>query len=186
MAYLRGRFLSHGSLSVAGARTHLEFVVSPEEAPLLAGWLSGAGLRPSWRIRRGRGVVTWKSSETVGTFLRRTSIDELPQLINGAALLELEAHQVARAVRGDLNRMLNAESANLQRAVAAAGRQLVAIDELEADGRLRQQPNVVRLVAAARRETPESTLSELAERLALHRSTVQRALDRIESLAFHA
>ena len=101
-------------------------------------------------------------------------------------LLELEAHQVARAVRGDLNRMLNAESANLQRAVAAAGRQLVAIDELEADGRLRQQPNVVRLVAAARRETPESTLSELAERLALHRSTVQRALDRIESLAFHA
>ncbi len=178
MAYLRGRFLSHGSLSVAGARTHLEFVVSPEEAPLLAGWLSGAGLRPSWRIRRGRGVVTWKSSETVGTFLRRIGA--------GAALLELEAHQVARAVRGDLNRMLNAESANLQRAVAAAGRQLVAIDELEADGRLRQQPNVVRLVAAARRETPESTLSELAERLALHRSTVQRALDRIESLAFHA
>ena len=137
-----------------------------------------AGLRPSWRIRRGRGVVTWKSSETVGTFLRRIGA--------GAALLELEAHQVARAVRGDLNRMLNAESANLQRAVAAAGRQLVAIDELEADGRLRQQPNVVRLVAAARRETPESTLSELAERLALHRSTVQRALDRTESLAFLA
>jgi cell division protein WhiA len=176
-AYLRGRFLAHGSLSLAAARTHLEFVVPPEQAPVLARWLGEAGMSASWRIRRGRGVVTWKSAETVGTFLRRIGA--------GATLLELEARQVARAMRGDLNRVLNAESANLQRAVAAAGRQLVAIDRLEADGRLARQPNAVRLIAAARRETPESTFSELAERLAMHRSTVQRALERIERLALH-
>jgi len=41
----------------------------------------------------------------------------------------------------------------------------------------------VRLVTAARRETPEATFSELADRLGLHRSTVQRALERIERLA---
>jgi DNA-binding MarR family transcriptional regulator len=41
----------------------------------------------------------------------------------------------------------------------------------------------VREVAAARRETPEATLTELAERLSIHRSAVQRALDRIERLA---
>ena len=76
--------------------------------------------------------------------------------------------------------MLNAESANLQRAVAAAGRQLDAIAQLDADGRLVEQPYVVRLVADARRETPEATLAELAERLELHRSAVQRALERIE------
>jgi len=176
-AYLRGRFLSHGSLSLAAARTHLEFVVPPEQAPVLARWLAEAGMPASWRIRRGRGVVTWKSAEIVGTFLRRIGA--------GAALLELEARQVARAMRGDLNRALNAESANLQRAVAAAGRQLVAIDRLDADGRLARQPNAVRLIAAARRETPESTFSELAERLVLHRSTVQRALERIERLGLH-
>jgi DNA-binding protein WhiA len=82
-----------------------------------------------------------------------------------------------------LNRVLNAESANLQRAVAAAGRQLDAIAQLEADGRLDDQPYAVRLVADARRETPEATLTELAERLELHRSAVQRALERIERLA---
>ena len=43
----------------------------------------------------------------------------------------------------------------------------------------------MRLVAAARRETPEATLSDLAERLAVHRSAVQRALERIERLALH-
>jgi DNA-binding transcriptional regulator WhiA len=175
MAYLRGRFLARGSLSLAGGRTHLEFVLPPDEAPILAGWLSLAGLPASWRLRRGRGVVTWKSGETVGLFLRRIGA--------GAALLELEARQVSRALRGELNRVLNAESANLQRSVAAAGRQLAAIDLLDADGRLGAQPSVVRLVAESRRETPEATLTELAERLSLHRSAVQRALDRLQRLA---
>jgi DNA-binding protein WhiA len=119
--------------------------------------------------------VTWKSAEAVGTFLRRIGA--------AGALLELEARQVSRALRGELNRVLNAESANLQRAVAAAGRQLDAIAQLDADGRLAEQPYVVRVVADARRETPEATLSELAERLELHRSAVQRALERIERLA---
>jgi DNA-binding transcriptional regulator WhiA len=174
-AWLRGRFLARGSLSLAGGRTHLEFVVSADEAPELARRLGSVGWPASWRIRRGRGVVTWKSAEAVGTFLRRIGA--------AGALLELEARQVSRALRGELNRVLNAESANLQRAVAAAGRQLDAIAVLDADGRLSGQPYVVRLVADARRETPEATLADLAERLGVHRSAVQRALERVERLA---
>jgi DNA-binding protein WhiA len=177
MAYLRGLFLARGSLSLAGGRTHLEFVVDRDAAPRLAGWLTDAGLPASWRVRRGRGVVTWKSGDTIGLFLRRIGA--------GGALLELEARQVSRALRGDLNRVLNAESANLQRAVGAAGRQIAAIAELEADGRLAAQPYVVRLVADARRETPEATLGDLAERLGVHRSAVQRALERVERLALY-
>jgi hypothetical protein len=176
-AWLRGRFLARGSLSLANGRTHLEFIVEPEEAAVLAARLAELDLPASWRLRRRRGVVTWKSGEAVGTFLRRIGA--------GAALLELEARQVSRALRGELNRVLNAESANLQRAVAAAGRQLEAIGRLEADGRLAAQPRVVRTVAAARRETPEATLADLAARLELHRSAVQRALERLERLALN-
>lgn len=177
-AFLRGLFLAHGSLSLASGRTHLEFVVAGAEAEPLARHLGELGMPGSWRLRRGRGVVTWKSSETVGTFLRMVG--------GGAALLELESRQVSRSVRGDINRVINAESANLQRAVAAAARQLEAIDAVEADGRLAKQSNTVRLVADTRREIPEATFTELAERLQMHRSAVQRALDRIEFLALHA
>jgi hypothetical protein len=177
VAWLRGRFLAHGSLSLASGRTHLEFVLPLDAAIELCERLGQFQMAAAWRIRRGRGVVTWKSVETVGTFLR---------LVGGvAALLELEARQVSRTVRGDLNRVINAESANLGRAVAAAARNLEAISTLEADGRLAEQPYVVKLVADARREEPESTLAELAERLGLHRSAVQRALERIERLALH-
>ncbi|HEX7495027.1 MAG TPA: DNA-binding protein WhiA, partial [Candidatus Limnocylindrales bacterium] len=177
VAYLRGRFLAHGSLSLASGRTHLEFVLPVEEARELCERLRQFELAAGWRVRRGRGVVTWKSVETVGTFLRLVG--------GGAALLELEARQVSRSVRGDLNRVINAESANLERAVAAAARHLEAIDALEADGRLAEQPYLVRLVADARREEPEATFSGLAERLGIHRSAVQRALDNIERLALH-
>lgn len=174
-AWLRGRFLARGSLSLAGGRTHLEFVVPVEEAPTLVARLSDIGLPASWRVRRARGVVTSKSGEAVGTFLRRIG--------SAGALLEVETRQVSRALRGELNRVLNAESANLQRAVSAAGRQLDAIAVLDADGRLAIQPPVVRLVAEARRATPEASLADLAERLGAHRSAVQRALERLERLA---
>jgi hypothetical protein len=149
MAWLRGRFLARGSLSLSSGRTHLELVVLPDEAPVIAVRLAEMGSPPSWRVRRGRGVVTLKSAESIQLFLRRIGA--------GASLLELEARQVARSLRGDLNRVINAESANLARTVLAAGEQLEAIAALEADGRL--------------------------ARLAMHRSAVQRALERIERLA---
>jgi hypothetical protein len=176
-AYLRGRFLAHGSLSLASGRMHLEFVLPQDEAKALSDQLSSIELAATWRIRRGRGVVTWKSVETVVTFLKVVG--------GGSALLELESRQVSRSVRGDINRVINAESANLVRAVAASARQLEAIDILAGDGRLAEQPYQVRLVADARREEPESTFSELAEKLGLHRSAVQRAVERIERLALH-
>ena len=174
-AWLRGRFLARGSLSLAGGRTHLEFVVDPAESPVLVARLAEIGLPASSRIRRGRGVVTSKSGEAVGTFFRRLGAT--------GTLLEIEARQVSRALRGELNRVLNAESANLQRAVSAAGRQLDAIAILDADGRLAVQPPAVRQAAEARRATPEASLVELAERLGAHRSAIQRALERLERLA---
>ena len=176
-AYLRGRFLVRGSLSVTAGRYHLEFVVPTDEAPVLASRLAGVGLPAGIRVRRGRGVVTWKGGEAIGTFLRWIGA--------GPSVLELESRQVSRAVRGDLNRLLNAESANLDRIASAAARQLAAITVLEADGRLAEQPDSVRSVAARRRAIPEASLVELADELGIPRGRVQRALARIESLALH-
>jgi DNA-binding protein WhiA len=171
LAWLRGRFLAVGSLSLGVGRTHLEFVVDPAGASLLAAHLAEVGLPAAWRLRRGSGVVTWKSREQVVHFLR----------LLGArgALLELEARGVGRSLRSDLNRQFNAETANLRRAVEAAARQLAAIRRLEASGRLSTLPEALRRVAMARVDAPEATFAELAEGSGLTRATVQRALERI-------
>jgi hypothetical protein len=171
IAWLRGRFLAAASMSVSGPRTHVEFVVSREAAPALARRLAEAGFPAAWRQRRGRGVVTWKSMETVLAFLRAAGAS--------TSVLRIESRLVTRQLRGHLNRVLNAETANLARSVASAARQLAAIDSLERDGRLSRMPGTERIVAAARRDAPEASLGELAATLKLSRARVQRALERL-------
>ena len=97
----------------------------------------------------------------------------------------MESRLIGRAVAGQLNRVVNAEHANLRRAVAAARRQLADIDALERQGTLRQMPRQVRQIARARRRAPEASFSELAADLDLSRGQVQRAFGMIESAALH-
>ena len=175
MAYLRGFFLAHGSLSLSGGATHLEFVVAPEEAATLAARLAECGLPASRRVRRGRGVVTWKSADRVVAFLRSVGA--------GPALLDLEARAVARVLRSELNRLANADSANAARSVLAAARQIEAIRLATRSGRLDREREVVRVVAAARVASPDATLDDLAVTCGCTRSAAQRALERIERLA---
>jgi hypothetical protein len=175
LSWLRGRFLAAGSISLGHAGTHAEFVVDPMAAEALAERLSEAGFPASVRVRRRRGVVTWKSTETVLAFLRAAGA--------GSSVLELEARLVTRQMQAHLNRVLNAESANLARSVIATARQLAVIGSLERSGRLASLPETERAVAAARRAAPEQNLTELAAALGLSRARVQRAFERLESEA---
>jgi DNA-binding protein WhiA len=129
-------------------------------------------------MRRGRAVLTWKRTEAILGFLRSCGA--------GASLLELESRLVMRQLQGHLNRVINAENANLERSVASSARQLVIIERLEAQGRLAELPPVERAVADERRAAPEATFSELAARLGFSRARIQRAFARIESAAEEA
>lgn len=175
MAWLRGRFLVDGSLSLAPGQTHLELVVPPDEAALLSHRLGAVGMPASWRLRRGRGVITWKDRETVITFLRRAGAT--------AAVLDLESRAVMQSLHGQLNRALNAEGANLRRSVAASSRQLAAIAQLKESGEWADLSTLDRQVARLRCEAPEQSLRELADRLGVTRARVQRSFERLEARA---
>jgi len=177
-AYLRGAFLVRGSLSVTATGTHLELVVGAEEREPMSRRLAAIGLPAGARLRRGRGVLTWKNADIVTDFLRRIGAS--------AATLELESRLVNRSMTGHLNRVVNAENANLKRAVVAARRQLAEIAALEARGELRRLPRDARRVAVERRRAPEATFSEIAAKLHISRSRVQRAFQLIGSAALHS
>lgn len=175
IAWLRGRILVHGSLSLAAAGAHLELVLDPAEAEGLAPRLAALGHPAGLRTRRGRGVLTWKGGEAIVGLLRRLGVS--------AAALEIEARAVTHALRGHLNRALNAETANLRRAVDAAARQVAAARLLEASGALATLVPFDATVARLRIAAPEATLAELAEELGVARARVQRALVRVEAAA---
>jgi hypothetical protein len=174
-AWLRGRFLSVGSLSLGATGSHLEFVVVPSVAGAMADRLGEAGVPASARIRRGRGVVTVKGHEGVLALLRRMG--------GSSSVLEVEARLVTRQLHGHLNRVLNAETANLRRSVSSSARQLATIDELEAAGALSALSPMAQAVARERRAAPEATFSELAARLGVSRARVQRAFARMDAVA---
>ncbi|MET0773028.1 MAG: DNA-binding protein WhiA [Candidatus Limnocylindrales bacterium] len=174
-AWLRGRFLAAGSLSTGDAGVHLELSDSPAAAEVLAGELAAMGLASSWRVRRGRGVVTLKRTDDVITLLRWIGAS--------ATVLDLEARLVSRQLHGHLNRVINAEGANLRRSVRAAHRQLEAVRMLQDDGRLARLAPQDREVGAARLEAPEASLTELAAMTGIGRSRVQRALERMVAVA---
>ncbi len=178
VAWLRGLVLARGSLSIGASGTHLELVLPPEELAEVRTRLMEMSLTFGVRMRRGKGVITWKDAAAVLDLLRVIGVS--------SAALEIESRFVSRELRGHLNRVVNAENANLARAVAAAHRQLADIDTLEHAGALRRMPSHVRRVASARRRSPEATLAELALAVDLSRGQVQRALERISDAALHA
>ena len=70
-----------------------------------------------------------------------------------------------KAVVGGVNRRVNCDAANLDKAVEAAQEQIEAIHRLEERGMLDELPPKLRATAEVRLAHPELTLSQLAEAL---------------------
>jgi DNA-binding protein WhiA len=170
-AYLRGLFLAGGSLSTGASGNLLELRPPRGEARRSREMLVRAGLVPHTRSRRGRTIHLLRDGDAIATFLRLAGASE--------TLLRFESRRVSREVRGRTNAQVNAESANLARAVVAARRQAEAIHALAESGRLPRLPAHLRAAARARLRAPEATLSELAARLDTTKWTVRQRLRRI-------
>jgi DNA-binding protein WhiA len=149
-------------------------VLTQAEARHVVTALAAEGVSGLYRVRRGRGVIVWKDRSDILDLLRRLGA--------GSSIAEIEARGVVRQIRGELNRSVNAETANLQRAVSAGMRQARAAAELIEEGGL-PPGGLLQRVSSARLAHPEATIAELGETLSLSRSVVQRALATIERQA---
>lgn len=175
-AFLRGLLLGAGSVSGGPGGPHVEFVFRERSGALeLERLLADSGVRGLRMERRGRHVVYLKGQEQIAGLLRLTGANR--------ALLDFETSRVSREVRNRLNRLLNAEQANLARTVRAADRQLQAIARLEASGELVRLPDGLREAAAQRRRQPEVDLDTLASSLGISRSAMNHRLRRLVDLA---
>lgn len=155
-AFLRGAFLSGGSVTDPGKRYHLELAtthakVGRETHALML----DLNLSPKETERGGSVVLYFKQSDYIEDFL--TTI--------GAPVcaMEIMEAKVEKELINGVNRRVNCETANLTKVVDAAQEQLAAIRKLEASGRLETLSSKLRETAALRRENPEATLTELAE-----------------------
>lgn len=173
--YLRGLFLAGGSLSAGRSGYLLELRPPRGEAARAGAVLEREGFAPRARSRRGRPVLALRDGDAIASFLRLAGATE--------TLLRFETKRVAREVRARTNAAVNADSANLARAVASAREQTAAIRVLAGEGRLAGLGAPLREAARARLRMPTATLADLAERLGTSKWIVRSRLRRIVSEA---
>ncbi len=175
-AFLRGVLLGGGSISLPARGPHVEFVFRERgRATELLRRLAASDVHGGLLGRRGRWVVYLKGREEIARLLQLTGANR--------GLLDFETSRVGRDVQNRLNRLVNAEEANLGRTVRAADRQLRAIASLEQSGRMHTLPEGLRDAARERRMQPEADLETLSAALAVSRSATNYRLRRLVELA---
>ena len=175
-AYLRGAFLGGGSVNRPEAHYHLE-LVAPNYAfaHLLHTLMKRLEFPAGIAERRDVYVVYLKEGDAVVDFLGMMQADE--------AVERFEVARNVKEVREQVNRLVNCETANLQKAVDAAGRQLADIRILERAGAIESLPEQLRETIDARRAHPDLTMSELASLLCVSKPGVNHRLRKLHALA---
>lgn len=174
---LRGAFLATGTVSRPDAPPHLEILARDEAAARrLVEDLARFEVPATAVTRRRRWLVAVRTAEAVGSAL--STIGAM------SGRLRFEDGRVVRELRGGVNRRLNAETANLRRAVGAGVEQLAAIAALRADReRWERLPPALREAAVLRERHPQDALDRLARRAACSRSAMADRLRRLMASA---
>ena len=155
-SFLRGVFLAGGSATDPQKRYHLELATShlqvSREMDVL---LQELGFSPKSVLRNSYHVTYFKQSEHIEDFLTLIGAP--------VAAMAVMSAKVEKGLRNSVNRRLNCDNANLDKAVEAAQEQMEAIRKLTAAGQIEQLSDKLQQTAAMRLEFPELALSELAE-----------------------
>lgn len=130
-------------------------------------------------IERKKGFVAYlKEAEKISDFLS----------IAGAhsALLKFEDVRIIRDMRNSVNRLVNCETANLNKTISAAIRQVENIRYIESSIGLDQLPDKLREIARLRVEYQDVTLKELGEMVStgnVSKSGINHRLRKIDEIA---
>ena len=177
-SYLRGVFLGAGSLSDPMNSYHLEIVAnSAEYAGSLVKLIENFGLNPKISSRKNVLLVYLKESEQIADFLNVIGAHQ--------ALLELENIRIQKEVRNQVNRLVNCESANMNKTIDAAVRQKNNIELIKKHYGLEQLNEGLRAVAEARLNYPEISRKELGSVMdpPLGKSGINHRMRKLEELA---
>lgn len=155
-SFLRGAFLSRGSITdPLRSDYHLEIVTENEEyAQGLVYLMNLCGFKAGLHKRKEYFVYV-KDIDMIGKFLTFVGAH--------SAFLQLEEVRVIKGMRANVNRLVNCETANLEKTVRAALEQVEIISELEHRVGLDFLPDNLKEIAWLRLENPEASLKELGE-----------------------
>ncbi len=177
-AFLRGAFLGAGSMSDPNKSYHFEIVCSSEKmAKQIQGLICGFSMDAKIVRRKKTYVVYLKEGSQI--------VDILNIIEAHVALMELENVRILKEMRNTVNRKVNCETANINKTVSAAVKQLEDITYLRDTIGFGKLSDGLEEIALARISHPDATLKELGELLSppVGKSGVNHRLRKLSDLA---
>ncbi|NLZ93652.1 MAG: DNA-binding protein WhiA [Firmicutes bacterium] len=177
-AYLRGAFLAAGSVTNPESSYHLEIYTDYQaQAADLVRLMANFDIQAKITTRKRGYLVYLKGSEQIVQFLN----------IIGAhgALLNFENVRILKDMRNRVNRLVNFETANVNKTVEASVRQLEMIRLIDKEIGLEALDPPLRELARLRLQHPEASLQELGSLLdpPLGKSGVNHRMRKLEKIS---
>ena len=155
-AFLRGAFLAAGSMSDPEKSYHFEIACATQEKAMqIIEVMQSFSLEPKIVPRQRYYVVYLKEGTQIA--------DILNVMEAHVALMEFENIRILKEMRNEVNRKVNCETANLNKTVSAAVKQLEDIRFIQEKTGFDELPDALRDIALARLNYPEASLKELGE-----------------------
>ena len=177
-AIVRGVFMGSGSINDPNKKYHLEISFNIEEN--LNGVISILkilGINTKKMIIENKKSLYIKEGEEISKFLA---------LIGAAkAVMKFEEIRIRKEMRGKVNRIVNCETANLNKTINASIEQIAAIKKLKENGKFNNLSDNLKEIANLRLENPDMALSDLGKKLdkPLGKSGVNYRLKKIMEIA---
>lgn len=179
-AYLRGAFLASGSVNnPETSRYHLEISsIYEEHNQDICDLLNRFELNARTLARRNGFITYLKGAEKIADFL----------ILIGAtnSMLKFEDIRIVRDVRNSVNRLVNCETANMNKTIDAASKQIENIQFIEGTVGLQSLPEKLQEIAELRLLHPEVSLKELGEMIpsgAISKSGINHRIRKINEFA---
>ena len=179
-AFIRGAFLSSGSMSNPNKAYHLEIVVSNnEKAEQLQDIIQTFSIDVKIVTRKKNFVVYIKEGSQI--------VELLNVMEAHVALMELENVRILKEMRNQVNRQVNCEAANISKTVAASAKQIEDIIYIRDTIGFGNIAEGLKDIAKLRIQHPEASLKELGTLLtpSIGKSGVNHRLRKLSMIADH-
>ncbi|KAJ81844.1 DNA-binding protein WhiA [Enterococcus faecalis] len=179
-SYLRGAFMASGSVNnPETSRYHLEiFSIYEEHNNDICKMLNYYDLNARTLGRRNGYICYLKGAEKISDFLTLIGATN--------SMLKFEDVRIVRDMRNSVNRLVNCETANLNKTIDAASKQIENIQFIESTVGLTSLPEKLQEIAELRLEYPEVSLKELGEMIpsgAISKSGINHRIRKINEFA---
>ncbi len=155
---IRGAYLGAGSINNPENTYHLELSLQkPEYAKKIVEGLKQFDIKSNIIKKKKEYAIYLKDGEEISKFLALLGANK--------SVLKFEEIRVQREMNNKVNRLVNCETANMNKTMNASIEQIEAIRKLKESGKFEKMDETLKEVAELRLKNPNASLAELGKML---------------------